>query len=211
MTKEELEKVWGWIDTHFHETEIPGWTGESRNVVQSEFDVVKYDLKRQFLKDLLQESSLHSDVEREIDKYISEHFYGSKSIGFLTNRRHDYPNDYDIALTARHFYNFGKQSKVELSSDVDEAAEEYANKEYPDEASCGQWGTGDYEPPVDMEYPREVAKDSFKAGAEWMAGQGTTKETVVFRDEDDGLFVEAFVKEPFKMADKVIVQIRKIE
>ena len=53
------------------------------------------------------------------------------------------------------------------SSDLDEAAEKYANKEYPDEASCGQWGTGDYEPPVDMEYPREVAKDSFKAGAEW--------------------------------------------
>ena len=60
---------------------------------------------------------------------------------------------------------FKKQEQP--SSDLDEAAEKYADKEYPDEASCGQWGTGDYEPPVDMEYPREVAKDSFKAGAEW--------------------------------------------
>lgn len=55
--------------------------------------------------------------------------------------------------------------------DLDESAEEYANKEFPDEPSCGQWGTGDYESPVDMEYPREIAKDSFKAGAQWMAEQ----------------------------------------
>lgn len=52
---------------------------------------------------------------------------------------------------------------------LEEAAEEYANKEYPNEPAVGQWGTGDYEPPIDMEYPREVAKDAFIAGAEWMA------------------------------------------
>lgn len=62
-------------------------------------------------------------------------------------------------------------SQPSLPSDVDEAVEKYANKEFPDEPSCGQWGTGDYEPPVDMEYPREIAKDSFQARVEWLAGQ----------------------------------------
>lgn len=52
-----------------------------------------------------------------------------------------------------------------LLSNLDEVAEEYANKEYPDEPCVGKWGTGDYEPPVDNEYPREIAKDAFKAGA----------------------------------------------
>ena len=58
-----------------------------------------------------------------------------------------------------------------LPSNLDEVAEKYANKEFPDEPSCGQWGTGDYEPPVDMEYPREIAKDSFKVGAQWIVDQ----------------------------------------
>ena len=86
-----------------------------------------------------------------------------------------------IKITAEHFFALGKQAGAEcgsnhlrdsakmVPSDLDEAAGKYANREYPNEPSCGQWGTGDYEPPVDMEYPREIAKDSFKAGAEWMA------------------------------------------
>ena len=65
-----------------------------------------------------------------------------------------------------------EKTQPSLPPDLDEAAGKYANREYPNEPSCGQWGTGDYEPPVDMEYPREIAKDAFKAGAEWMAGQG---------------------------------------
>ncbi len=64
-----------------------------------------------------------------------------------------------------------QREQPSLPSNLDEAAGKYANKEFPDEPSCGQWGTGDYEPPVDMEYPREIAKDAFKAGVEWMAGQ----------------------------------------
>ena len=64
-----------------------------------------------------------------------------------------------------------QQERPSLPPNLDETAEKYAQKEYPDEPSCGQWGTGDYEPPVDMEYPREIAKDAFKAGAEWMARQ----------------------------------------
>lgn len=52
------------------------------------------------------------------------------------------------------------------SEDLEKAAKEYANKEFPNEPAVGRWGTGDYEPPVDMEYPREVAKDAFIEGYE---------------------------------------------
>lgn len=45
-----------------------------------------------------------------------------------------------------------------LPSNLDEAAEEYGNEEFPDG-------------PFDNEYPREIAKDAFKAGAEWVARQ----------------------------------------
>lgn len=94
-----------------------------------------------------------------------------------------------------------------LPSNLDEAAEKYANKEFPDEPSCGQWGTGDYEPPVDMEYPREIAKDSFKAGAEWMARQGYIKEGIA-RPDDCEIWVN-FTDTDIKDGEEVIVQIRK--
>lgn len=62
-----------------------------------------------------------------------------------------------------------------LLADIDDAAEEYGNKEYPDEPALEQWGTGDYEPPFDNEYPREIAKDAFKAGAEWQHSEDEKK------------------------------------
>ncbi len=117
----------------------------------------------------------------------------------------------DVNFELRKAYMEGLiDNNMPLPSNVDEAADAYANKEFPDEASCGQWGTGDYEPPVDMEYPREIAKDAFKSGAEWMAQQGQTFESVVRKDSDDELYVEADVDEnKFKMADNVIIQVRK--
>lgn len=59
----------------------------------------------------------------------------------------------------------------DFPSNLDEAAEEYANKEHPDEPCVGKWGTGDYEPPVDREYLREITKDAFKVGAEVIINQ----------------------------------------
>ena len=58
-----------------------------------------------------------------------------------------------------------------LLSNLDEAAEKYANNEHPDESCVGRWGAGDYESPIDREYDREIAKDAFKAGAEWAIKQ----------------------------------------
>lgn len=107
-------------------------------------------------------------------------------------------------------YAINALSQPSLPSNLDEAAEKYANKEYPDEASCGQWGTGDYEPPVDMEYPREVAKDSFKAGAEWMAGQGASYQAVISADKTIPVLPMKDVSDMgLDYGDKVIVQIRK--
>ena len=105
-----------------------------------------------------------------------------------------------------------QRERPSLPSNLDEAAGKYANKEFPDEPSCGQWGTGDYEPPVDMEYPREIAKDSFQAGVEWLAGQGVSVDASVV-SYDDGLGLnmsdEDILSGIFKDGDKVIVQIRK--
>lgn len=62
-------------------------------------------------------------------------------------------------------------NQISRLSNLEEAADKYANEKFIDEPSVGQWGTGDYEAPVDYEYPREIAKDSFKAGAEWVLNQ----------------------------------------
>lgn len=69
---------------------------------------------------------------------------------------------------------------------------------------------------VRLGYPRVMDEtdryiyNAFKAGAKWMAEQGETLESLIWRDEDDKLFIEAFVDEnKFKMADNVTIQIRK--
>lgn len=82
----------------------------------------------------------------------------------LGNTRSIREHNSSLVKIAEHVYDLLRPS---LPSNLDEVAEKYANKEFPDEPSCGQWGTGDYEPPVDMEYPREIAKNAFKDGAEW--------------------------------------------
>lgn len=86
-------------------------------------------------------------------------------------------------------------NNVPLPSNVDEAAEEYAPDFSNDFASKAA---------VD------AVRDAFKNGAEWLAQQGQTLDSLIWRDEDDKLFIEAFVDEnKFKMADNVIIQVRK--
>ena len=83
-----------------------------------------------------------------------------------------------------------------LPSNLDEAAEE-------------SWAVYEY-----RESPKGLYStcyvDGFKAGAEWMAGQGETLNSLIWRDEDDKLFIDAFVDEnKFKMAENVTIQVRK--
>ena len=142
-------------------------------------------------------------IKKGNEKYPQDIIEIINDDGFITRE--------DVNLKIRKAYMEGLiDNNIPLPSGLDEAAIEYANKEYPDEAAIGQWGTGDYEPPVDMEYPREIAKDAFKTGVEWHARQGQTFESVVWKDSDDGLYIEAFVDEnKFKMADNVVIQVIK--
>lgn len=55
------------------------------------------------------------DLEKEINKYISDNFFGSETMGFFTNRTKGEPDDQDIALCAQHFFKLGlkaTQNKV---------------------------------------------------------------------------------------------------
>ena len=47
------------------------------------------------------------DLEKEINKYISNNFFGSQTLGFFANRTKEEPNDKDIALCAKHFFELG--------------------------------------------------------------------------------------------------------
>lgn len=110
------------------------------------------------------------------------------------------------------FIDMVSKEQPSLPSDLDEAAEKYGNKEYPDEPALEQWGTGDYEPPVDNEYPREIAKDAFRAGAEWMAGQGVKATASIGYYGQCGLSIltEPSIKKlGLKEGDEVEIIIRK--
>ena len=54
-----------------------------------------------------------------------------------------------------------------VSDDLNEAAQKHAKEFYPDEPSVGLFGTGDYEPYVDMSCERERAEEDFVDGAQW--------------------------------------------
>ena len=53
------------------------------------------------------------DLEKEINKYISDNFFGSETMGFFATRTKEEPNDIDIALCAKYFYQLGLAQKGE--------------------------------------------------------------------------------------------------
>lgn len=53
------------------------------------------------------------DLEKEIDNYISSNFFGSQTMGFFANRTKEEPNDRDIALVAKYFFELGLKAKGE--------------------------------------------------------------------------------------------------
>lgn len=66
--------------------------------------------------------------------------------------------------------------------------------------------------PFALEYVIEMLYKTFKAGAEWVAGQGESHETeIVSRVTGNGLLpaVSCLVNKSYKEGDKVVVQIRK--
>ena len=67
----------------------------------------KYQLCKQIRDSIVSLEVKEVDVEKEINKYISDNFFGSETIGFFSNRTKEEPNDGDIALVAKHFFELG--------------------------------------------------------------------------------------------------------
>lgn len=51
------------------------------------------------------------DLKKEINKYISDNFFGSQTMGFFAARTKEEPNYQDIALCAKHFFEFGLKAQ----------------------------------------------------------------------------------------------------
>ena len=51
------------------------------------------------------------DLEKEINKYISDNFFGSQTMGFFAARTKEEPNYQDIALCAKHFFELGLKAQ----------------------------------------------------------------------------------------------------
>lgn len=80
-------------------------------------------------------------------------------------------------------------SKPSLPSNLDEAAEKYFEQ---------------------YNYmPKGFVVDAFKAGAEWMAGQGISCECEITKDFGISFLKEPFEKSAREMEGNVVVQIRK--
>lgn len=92
-------------------------------------------------------------------------------------------------------------SQPSLPSDLDEAAEETLRRAYPGDA---YYYVG--------RPARRLFKEGFKAGAEWMAKQGVTKEAVIGMATEE-IFINVSQQTLNELdlcpGDKVIVQIRK--
>ena len=103
-------------------------------------------------------------------------------------------------------YNF---SQLSLPDNLDEAAEEYGRKEYSHAIHFWDEGLSKNKPEV----MKEDFVNAFKAGAEWMAGQGVSWEDKMTYYDGFLLYGKderAFTMEGnFNEGDKVIVQIRK--
>ena len=111
----------------------------------------------------------------------------------------------DICLTTEQLTRIEKAlecllSQLSLPSNLDEAAEEIASDIAPTH------------PDIDWDECFEKIKDGIKAGAEWMAGQGYTKEAVVgMATEEISINVSQQILNELDLCpgDKVVVQIRK--
>lgn len=61
----------------------------------------------------LPEEPISDDLEKEIDNYIKDNFFGSKSMVFLSNRTKGELDSIDVVNIARHFAEWQKQKMIE--------------------------------------------------------------------------------------------------
>ena len=94
-----------------------------------------------------------------------------------------------------------------LPSNLDEAAEKYSNTPY----NFGEFAEIEYEfgEPIETVADDKVfVKNAFKAGAEWMAGQGEKIEGYIAGVHDVAAIL-AIPRKEHNKGDNVVVQIRK--
>lgn len=80
------------------------------NALSTEKRVVlwaKIDMCNEILSFLDTLEVKEADLEKEINDYISNNFFGSQTVGFFAKRTKKEPNDQDIALCAKHFFELG--------------------------------------------------------------------------------------------------------
>lgn len=99
--------------------------------------------------------------------------------------------DHMVRLRLNHLIELVRIAKTSLLSNLDEAAEEYFLQTYG----------------IDNIAISEDIKRAVKFGAEWMTGQGYTKEGIA-RPDDCEIWVN-FTNTDIKDGDEVIIQIRK--
>lgn len=155
----------------------------------------------------MEEDKSHFEIKEELQKFLSENDYILNLVGT--------ENESALLLVAEHFANWNgmQHAKEELTggerlerlqpslpSNLEEAAEigwdsYYNSKKFPSNP-CAQSGY----------------KTGFKAGAEWMAGKGVTKEVVIgMATEEISVTVSQQTLDDLDLCpgDKVVVQIRK--
>lgn len=119
----------------------------------------------------------------------------------LIKHLHEALNSVDITFPYRYVFVEAIEalSQLSLPSDLDEAAEKYANR-----------GISSNSDPYEETTTYQANKDAFKAGAEWMAGQGASFNTKVgWIDGPTILDWPDDILDKFELGDDVIVQIRK--
>lgn len=155
-----------------------GWL---KDIIQTDCDVEDESRK----KVTVQETSIPSNLDEAAGEY-SERFQDEKD-----------------KLYAFHGFRDGamwRDSQAQrLSNDVDGAAEDML-----DDAAY-DWVMGNFGNPKESLFDFDCR--CFKAGAEWMAGQGYTQEGIA-RPDDDEIWVN-LKNTDIKDGDKVVVQIRK--
>ena len=185
MTNEEAIKVL---------KQIRQWTDYPKEALTMAIDALsKSSLPINVDEDKLIESELDKKwlVERDMDGNVINGVSEWKDTGSLMN----FPAVFNLA---KYFYHLGKQN-ICISSDIDEAAEEY-------EDNLGYYECMNQWPSV-----------AFKAGAEWMAGQGDVIATRLVIDSEGkvnlnfaiGDITDENCKPKYYTGQDVIVQIRK--
>lgn len=103
----------------------------------------------------------------------------------------------------KDFTDMVSKEQPSLPSDLDEAAKEYA---------YNNWEDNDYHTGASEGLPFDAighTEKCFKAGAEWMAGQGETLNGEITTTSDHGWETIRIPKKLYPVGTEVIVQVRK--